>query len=120
MYDESGSLSRPSNGIVSVYESGNFWEKESKKHKSKRRCIGKMDEAGHIVPPGHPGRERKRPPSVEAGGRDLSSIKAEYDARLKEQALKIHEPETALVRKRQELDDFLTAPDRLTARLREE
>ena len=38
------------NGTTYVYESTNYWDKEKKQSRSKRVCIGKLDEAGNLVP----------------------------------------------------------------------
>ena len=38
------------NGTTYVYESTNYWDKEKKQSRSKRVCIGKLDEAGSLVP----------------------------------------------------------------------
>ncbi len=38
------------NGITYVYESTNYWDKEKKQSRSKRVCVGKLDETGNLVP----------------------------------------------------------------------
>jgi transposase len=38
------------NGTTYVYESENYWDKEKQQSRSKRICIGKLDEAGNIIP----------------------------------------------------------------------
>lgn len=38
------------NGTTYVYESTNYWDKEKKQSRSKRVCIGKLDEAGNLIP----------------------------------------------------------------------
>lgn len=38
------------NGITYVYESTNYWDKEKKQSRSKRVCVGKLDEAGNLIP----------------------------------------------------------------------
>lgn len=38
------------NGITYVYESSNYWDKEKKQSRSKRVCIGKLDDNGNLVP----------------------------------------------------------------------
>ncbi len=38
------------NGTTYVYESNNYWDKEKQQSRSKRVCIGKLDEAGNIMP----------------------------------------------------------------------
>ena len=39
-----------STGVVYVYENYPYWDKVSKKDKSHRKCIGKLDENGNLVP----------------------------------------------------------------------
>ena len=39
-----------SNGTTYVYESENYWDREKKQSRSKRICIGKLDDAGNFVP----------------------------------------------------------------------
>ena len=38
------------NGITYVYESTNCWDKAKKQSRSKRVCIGKLDEQGNLIP----------------------------------------------------------------------
>ena len=38
------------NGITYVYESTNYWDKEKKQSRSKRVCVGKLDEDGNLIP----------------------------------------------------------------------
>ena len=38
------------NGITYVYESTNYWDKDKKQSRSKRICIGKLDENGNLIP----------------------------------------------------------------------
>lgn len=48
------------NGTIYVYENVSFWDKESKKPKSKRKCIGHLDpETGTVKPNGKRGGDRK-------------------------------------------------------------
>ena len=37
-------------GTTYVYENQSFWDKELKRSRSKRRLIGKLNEAGEIIP----------------------------------------------------------------------
>ena len=39
-----------SNGTTYVYESDNYWDREKKQSRSRRVCIGKLDDAGNFVP----------------------------------------------------------------------
>ncbi len=38
------------NGTTYVYESNNYWDKEKQQSRSKRICVGKLDDAGNIIP----------------------------------------------------------------------
>ncbi|OQY38398.1 MAG: transposase [Spirochaetaceae bacterium 4572_7] len=38
------------NGTIYVYESTNYWSKEKQQSRSKRVCIGKLDEVGDLIP----------------------------------------------------------------------
>ena len=38
------------NGIIYVYESTNYWDKEKKQSRSKRVCVGKLDGLGNLIP----------------------------------------------------------------------
>jgi transposase len=38
------------NGITYVYESTNYWDKEKKQSRSKRVCVGKLDQQGNLIP----------------------------------------------------------------------
>ncbi len=46
-------------GIVYVYESHSYWDKEAKKYKAHRKLLGKLDENGKLVPTGKRGRPKK-------------------------------------------------------------
>ena len=51
----------PRTGIVYVYASESYWDKEAKKKKERRKLIGKMDENGNVIPTnGKPGRPKKQ------------------------------------------------------------
>lgn len=46
-------------GVTYVYESESYWDKEKKQPRSKRKLIGKLDEAtGEIIPTGKSGRKK--------------------------------------------------------------
>ncbi len=38
------------NGTTYVYESTNYWDKDKKQSRSKRICIGKLDDEGNMIP----------------------------------------------------------------------
>lgn len=46
-------------GITYVYESESYWDKEKKQPRNRRKLIGKLDEAGNIIPTGRQGRRKK-------------------------------------------------------------
>lgn len=49
-------------GTTYVYESESYWDKEKKQPRSRRKLIGKLDEAtGEIVPTGKSGRKKGSP-----------------------------------------------------------
>lgn len=39
-----------SNGTIYVYESESYWDREKKQSRSRRVCVGKLDNAGNFVP----------------------------------------------------------------------
>ena len=61
-------------GVIYVYESESYWDKEKKQPRSKRKLIGKIDgQTGEIVPTGgRKGRKKKKlrqiPPTACADG----------------------------------------------------
>lgn len=63
-------------GVTYVYEGENYYDKESKRTRTKKRLIGKLDAEGNIVPTG------KRGPSSKAKSKvaGYSHSDAEYDA----------------------------------------
>ena len=74
----------PRSGITYVYESYNYWDKTEKKHKAKRKCIGKLDSEGNVVATrgrrGRPPKETNESPSVEP---KVEAEKANYVRSLK-------------------------------------
>ena len=43
-------INNKKNGTTYVYDSINYWDKEKKQSRSKRTCIGKLDEQGNLIP----------------------------------------------------------------------
>ncbi len=43
-------LKNKTNGVTYVYESENYWDKQKKQSRSKRVCVGKLDDKGQFVP----------------------------------------------------------------------
>jgi len=92
----------PRTGIVYVYSSESYWDKEAKKKRERRKLIGKMDENGNVIPTnGKPGRPKKQKEEPSAQAQDESSLQQEmqqmkesYERRLQAQAEKIAELES--------------------------
>ncbi len=94
----------PRTGIVYVYSSESYWDKEAKKKKERRKLIGKMDENGNVIPTnGKPGRPKKQKAEPAAKAQDENSLQQEmqqmkesYERRLQAQAERIAELESRL------------------------
>jgi len=94
----------PRTGIVYVYSSESYWDKEAKKKKERRKLIGKMDENGNMIPtngkPGRPKKQREDPasnPQDESGlQKEMQQMKESYERRLQAQAEKIAELESRI------------------------
>lgn len=94
----------PRTGIVYVYSSESYWDKEAKKKRERRKLIGKMDENGNMIPTnGKPGRPRKQKEEPATKAQDESSLQQEvqqmkesYERRLQAQAERIAELESRL------------------------
>lgn len=94
----------PRTGIVYVYSSESYWDKEAKKKKERRKLIGKMDENGNMIPTnGKPGRPKKQKeePSVKAQDenslqQEMQQMKESYERRLQAQTERIAELESRL------------------------
>lgn len=91
-------------GVTYVYESVNYWDKQAKKYKARRRCIGKLDDDGNIIPTrGRPG----RPPKPEGTQREVPNDEKEMqhnlEARLSELTRRLSEVESELKEKDRKL-----------------
>ncbi len=94
----------PRTGIVYVYSSESYWDKEAKKKKERRKLIGKMDENGNVIPTnGKPGRPKKQKEEPSAKVQEENSLQQEmqqmkesYERRLQAQAERIAELESRL------------------------
>ena len=92
----------PRTGIVYVYSSESYWDKDAKKKRERRKLIGKMDENGNIIPTnGKPGRPKKQKEEPSTQTQDENSLQQEmqqmkdsYERRLQAQAEKIAELES--------------------------
>ena len=75
-------------GITYVYESESYWDPEKKQPRNNRKLIGKLDEAGNIVPTGGRGRKRKTEDPVDTRKQklqdDLEASLAYYQNRSRE------------------------------------
>ena len=63
----------PKSGTVYVYESRSYRDPVTHKPRAHRHCIGKLDEAGNIVPTGKRGRQKK-----DQGADDNTDYKSMY------------------------------------------
>lgn len=62
-------------GIVYVYESESYWDKEKKAPRNRKKLIGKLDEAtGEIIPTGRRGRKPKAACKEAAGEGTLEQM----------------------------------------------
>ena len=105
----------PRTGIVYVYSSQSYWDKETKTKKAHRKLIGKLDENGNLVPTkGTPGRNKKqttdRRPSDSNSSDAVTEMMKSYEQRLKTQADRIANLEATIreiTRDKQNLVDNL-------------
>ncbi len=114
----------PRTGIVYVYASESYWDKEAKKKKERRKLIGKMDENGNVIPTnGKPGRPKKQRENPEGQAQDESSLQKEmqqmkesYEHRLQAQAEKIAELESRIRTMEREERSTVDALEKILAR----
>lgn len=114
----------PRTGIVYVYASESYWDKEAKKKKERRKLIGKMDENGNVIPTnGKPGRPKKQRENPESQPQDESSLQKEmqqmkesYEHRLQAQAEKIAELESRIRTMEREERSTVDALEKILAR----
>lgn len=105
----------PRTGIVYVYSSQSYWDKETKTKKAHRKLIGKLDENGNLVPTkGTRGRNKKQTaerPSSDSNSSDaVTEMMKSYEQRLKNQADRIANLEATIreiTRDKQNLVDNL-------------
>lgn len=81
-------------GVTYVYESESYWDKEKKQPRSKRKLIGKIDEAtGEIVPTGGRGNHKKREltdiPESLSSDRNLEALCMEQAEQLRQEEREI-------------------------------
>ena len=114
----------PRTGIVYVYSSESYWDKEAKKKRERRKLIGKMDENGNMIPTnGKPGRPKKQKeePSTKAHDEDslqqeMQQMKESYERRLQAQAERIAELESRVRTMEREEKATIDALEKILAR----
>ena len=114
----------PRTGIVYVYASESYWDKEAKKKREHRKLIGKMDENGNVIPTnGKPGRPRKQREEASPQEKDESKLQQEmeqmkksYEQRLQSQAERIAELESRLRAMEREEKATIDALEKLLSR----
>lgn len=76
-----GTIHLNRNGVTYVYSSQSFWDKKEKKHKSKRKLIGKLDPVtGELVPTRKYVRKKTADAKTSSEQREETAPKTEYDA----------------------------------------
>ena len=109
-------------GITYVIESESYWDKEKQQPRSRRRIIGKIDEAtGEVVPTRRQNRRSptNTPQAVEEASRtgaNLSVPDGQPDD--KDKDARILELEEQVARLQKEKEDILCMLERLTAQYR--
>ncbi len=114
----------PRTGIVYVYSSESYWDKEAKKKRERRKLIGKMDENGNVIPTnGKPGRPKKQKEEASTSGQgesklrqEMQQMKESYEQRLAAQADKIAELESRLRTMEREEKATIDVLEKLLAR----
>ena len=114
----------PRTGIVYVYSSESYWDKEAKKKRERRKLIGKMDENGNMIPTnGKPGRPKKQKeePSTKAQDegslqQEMQQMKESYERRLQAQAERIAELESRVRTMEREEKATINALEKILAR----
>ena len=114
----------PRTGIVYVYSSESYWDKEAKKKRERRKLIGKMDENGNMIPTnGKPGRPKKQKeePSTKAQDegslqQEMQQMKESYERRLQAQAERIAELESRVRTMEREEKATIDALEKILAR----
>lgn len=96
-------------GVTYVYESESYWDKEKKQPRSRRKLIGKIDDAtGEIIPTGGRGVRKKENLT------DVSAVPADRELAVlcQEQAQQLRQKETEILSlKKQILELTLTVKE---------
>lgn len=113
----------PRTGIVYVYSSSSYWDKEAKKKKERRKLIGRLDENGNVVPTsgkrGRPKKQKEEPTTTQDENSQqmkMEQMKASYEKRLQAQADRIAELESKLRTMEREEKATVEALEKILAR----
>ena len=113
----------PRTGIVYVYSSSSYWDKEAKKKKERRKLIGRLDENGNVVPTsgkrGRPKKQKEEPTTTQDENSlqmKMEQMKASYEKRLQAQADRIAELESKLRTMEREEKATVEALEKILAR----
>ena len=113
----------PRTGIVYVYSSSSYWDKEAKKKKEHRKLIGRLDENGNVVPTsgkrGRPKKQKEEPTTTQDENSlqmKMEQMKESYEKRLQGQADKIAELESKLRTMEREEKATVEALEKILAR----
>ena len=116
----------PRTGIVYVYSSSSYWDKEAKKKKERRKLIGRLDENGNVVPTsgkrGRPKKQKEEPTTTQDENSlqmKMEQMKASYEKRLQAQADRIAELESKLRTMEREEKATVEALEKILARTAE-
>ncbi|MBR1709557.1 MAG: hypothetical protein IJ719_12125 [Clostridia bacterium] len=113
----------PRTGVVYVYSSHSYWDKESKTKKAKRKLIGKLDESGNVVPTnGRPGRMKKQPPGDKNAPAPVvppvPNIALDYESQIRAQEKQIRDLENKVQCLMQEKNTLINSMDQLLSKFR--
>ena len=111
-------------GIIYVYSSESYWDKEKKAPRNRRTLIGKLDpETGEIIPTGKRGRKPKDAASAPAvENTELARLYEEGQARIKELSLEVNRKDleiASLTKEIRQLKDMLSKIDKHLAQCRD-
>jgi hypothetical protein len=114
----------PRSGIIYVYSSESYWDKETKTKKARRKLIGKLDENGNVVPTkGTPGRNKKtavdkKTANVSDSDAVIKELTDSYEQRLRAQLDRITSLENTIRELTKDKENLLDSIDRVLAKYR--
>lgn len=114
----------PRTGVVYVYSSLSYWDKETKTKKAHRKLIGRLDENGNVVPTkGYPGRNKKQIKDKEtsnSGSSDdaVKELMESYEQRLKIQSDRIASLESTIREMTRERANLIDGLERVLSKYR--